>query len=30
MGRLDLDLMVRAAARIERLAELHYGSMTFP
>lgn len=29
IGRLDLDLIVRAAARIERLAGLHYGSMTF-
>jgi hypothetical protein len=27
--KLDLDLIVRAAARIERLAKIHYGSMAF-
>jgi hypothetical protein len=26
---IDIDLVVRAAARIERLAKIHYGSMTF-
>jgi hypothetical protein len=26
---IDIDLIVRAAARIERLAKIHYGSMTF-
>jgi hypothetical protein len=26
---IDIDLVVRAAARIERLAKIHYGSMAF-
>jgi hypothetical protein len=29
MSCIDVDLVVRAAARIERLAGLHYGSMAF-
>jgi len=29
MRKIDLELIVRAAARFERLAELHYGSMAF-
>jgi hypothetical protein len=29
MLRVDVDLIVRAAARIERLAEIHYGTMAF-
>jgi antirestriction protein ArdC len=29
MAQIDLDLIVRAAARIERLAKVHYGSMAF-
>jgi hypothetical protein len=29
MSCIDVDLVVRAAARVERLAGLHYGSMTF-
>jgi hypothetical protein len=29
MKKIDLDLIVRAAARIERLAKIHYGSMAF-
>jgi len=29
MKRIDIDLIVRAAARIERLADIHYGSMAF-
>jgi hypothetical protein len=27
--KIDEDLIVRAASRIERLAELHYGTMSF-
>jgi len=27
--KIDIDLIVRAAARIERLAKIHYGSMIF-
>jgi hypothetical protein len=29
MRTIDIDLIVRAAARIERLAKIHYGSMKF-
>jgi antirestriction protein ArdC len=29
MEKIDLDLIVRAAARIERLGKIRYGSMTF-
>lgn len=29
MKSIDIDLVVRAAARIERLAKIHYGSMAF-
>jgi hypothetical protein len=29
ISKIDLDLIVRAAARIERLAKLHYGTMAF-
>ncbi|MGH7152532.1 MAG: hypothetical protein ACREF3_01285 [Acetobacteraceae bacterium] len=29
LAEIDTDLVVRAAARIERLAQIHYGSMTF-
>jgi hypothetical protein len=29
MKKIDIDLIVRAAARIERIAKIHYGSMTF-
>jgi hypothetical protein len=29
MDKIDLDLIVRAAARIERLAKIRYGSMNF-
>lgn len=29
MKKIDVDLIVRAAARIERLAKIHYGSMAF-
>jgi hypothetical protein len=29
MMEIDEDLIVRAAARIERLSKLHYGSMAF-
>jgi hypothetical protein len=29
MRKVDLDLIVRAAARIERLAQIHYGTMLF-
>jgi hypothetical protein len=29
MECVDVDLIVRAAARIERLAKIHYGSMAF-
>ena len=28
-AQIDLDLVVRASARIERLAKIHYGSMAF-
>ena len=29
MTCVDLELVVRAAARIERLGKIHYGSMAF-
>jgi antirestriction protein ArdC len=29
ISMIDIDLVVRAAARIERLAKIHYGSMAF-
>jgi hypothetical protein len=29
MKNVDIDLVVRAAARIERIAKIHYGSMAF-
>jgi hypothetical protein len=29
ISRIDLELIVRAAARIERLAKIHHGSMRF-
>jgi hypothetical protein len=29
MKKVDLELVVRAAARIERLAKIRYGSMAF-
>jgi hypothetical protein len=29
MKKIDFELIVRAAARIERLAKIRYGSMTF-
>jgi hypothetical protein len=29
MARINIDLVVRAAARIERLAKIHYGTMSF-
>ena len=29
ISKIDLELIVRAAARIERLAKLHYGTMAF-
>jgi len=29
MGKVDVELIVRAAARVERLAKIHYGSMVF-
>ena len=29
MAKINLDLIVRAAARIERLAKIHYGTMVF-
>jgi hypothetical protein len=29
MNKIDVELIVRAAARIERLAKIHYGSMAF-
>jgi hypothetical protein len=29
MTKVDLDLVVRSAARIERLAKIRYGSMAF-
>jgi len=29
IAKIDMDLVVRAAARIERLAKIHYGSMKF-
>jgi IrrE N-terminal-like domain len=29
MAKIDVDLIVRAAARTERLSKLHYGSMAF-
>jgi hypothetical protein len=29
MANVNLDLVVRGAARIERLAEIHYGKMVF-
>jgi hypothetical protein len=29
MKSIDIELIVRAAARIERLAKIHYGSMAF-
>ena len=29
MKNIDVDLIVRASARIERLARIHYGSMAF-
>ena len=29
MKKIDIDLIVRAAARIERIAKIHYGSMAF-
>jgi antirestriction protein ArdC len=29
MTKVDLDIIVRAAARVERLAGIHYGSMAF-
>jgi IrrE N-terminal-like domain len=29
MSRVNIDLTVRAAARIERLGKIHYGTMTF-
>ena len=29
MAHIDLDLIVRASSRIERLANIHYGSMSF-
>ncbi len=29
LGQVDVDLIVRASARIERLAKIHYGTMRF-
>jgi hypothetical protein len=29
IARINIDLVVRSAARVERLAKIHYGSMTF-
>jgi len=29
MTKVNIDLIVRAAARIERLAKIHYASMAF-
>jgi hypothetical protein len=29
MTRINVELIVRAAARIERLGKIHYGSVTF-
>src|ERR1700719_1272081 len=29
MSRINIDLIVRASARIERLARIHYGTMLF-
>ena len=29
MKKIEVELIVRAAARIERLAKIHYGSMAF-
>ena len=29
LTKIDIELVVRAAARIERLGKIHYGSMMF-
>jgi len=29
MDKINVDLIVRATARTERLAEIHYGTMLF-